>query len=44
MTECCQMYVLSVDTGIKIENITKGEVAAYNGTQITVVHLFHDAV
>ena len=41
LMEGISMFVLAVDTGVKIQNGTQGEIAAYNGKQVTVVHLFH---
>merc|ERR1712070_613752 len=37
LTDGCSMYVLAIDTGVKIENTTKGQIAAYNGHALTVV-------
>ena len=42
LCEGCKIYVLGIDYGVKIEN-NEGEIAKYNGQQMTVVHLFHNA-
>lgn len=39
--EGSRMFVLAVDTGVKIRNTTEGEMAAFNGKEINVIHFFH---
>ena len=42
LTEGCEINVLAVDYNVKISN-TLGQIGFYNGKEMTVVHLFHDA-
>ena len=41
LTDGCDMFVLSVDKDVKIQNNTDGLMAKYSGKNMTIVHMFH---
>ena len=42
LCEGCEIWVLGVDKSVKISN-NEGQIAPFNGQQMTVVHLFHQS-
>ena len=41
LSDGCDMFVLAVDSNVKIKNNSESPIAHYNEKRLTVVHLFH---